>query len=337
MITKTHATAHPAIAALALCLTASCDQSLGEKSDLDADSPTETQSNSDDLRIDTDSGSSQNSDTDTSQGPSARMSGTWGMLLSASSKQVGIPLVKTQILSSRNYFLVEASPDGPTRIRTEEKLCGLYVELETWLNKTIIPDRFIEHSGVIERTIDLSSSEPGAPWISDDVYEVRGARLADPVRDPLPPPGSSHLNETQPCETAPIGSECDQDEDGHPGMTTILAGALSCELYVAQRWHSALAGAIVDANHIAGPLSSAATQQTILATNSNVCKQGNMQTLEVIDKCPEHFYFKMVRLPDHATCDDVMALTSCDEKLETCGGQINLPLNPNVDDPSSCS
>lgn len=268
--------------------------------------------------------------------PSARMSGTWGMILSASGKQVGIPLVKTQIMMSRNYFLIEARVDGPSRIRTRETLCGLYVKLETPLNKIIVPNQFIEHSGVIERTIELASSTNGSKWISDDVYEVRGARLVDPIEDPLPPSGSAKPGRTQSCDEAPWGQECDQDQDGQPGMTNVLSGALSCKVYVTQRWHSALDGVIVDANRIEGPLSSASTEQTVLAASSSLCEQVHMQTVEVIDKCPEHFYFKMVRLADDATCKDVMALTSCGKNLHACEGDETLPLNPTVDDPASC-
>jgi hypothetical protein len=317
-------------------LLAACDSTQAQNEDSDWETEPSVETMSREASTDSQLVESESEEEFDPWEPSSRMSGTWGMLLSASSKQVGIPLVKTQLMASRNYFLVEARVDGPSRIRTRETLCGLYVKLETSLNKIIVPNQFIEHAGVIERTIELDSATDGAKWISDDVYEVRGARLADPIRDPLPPSGSAKPGQRQPCDEAPWGQQCDQDQDGQPGMTNVLSGALSCKVYVTQRWHSALDGAIVDANRIEGPLSSASTEQTVLAASSALCEQVNMQTVEVIDKCPEHFYFKMVRLADDASCKDVMALTSCGKNLHACEGDETLPLNPNVDDLASC-
>lgn len=326
---------HAWLFALALSLSLAACEDSGSLTKVANDSVSDAQP------TDTDDATAPTSSDDTADSlnsgePSAIMSGTYAMLLSASSKQIGVPLVKTQITVSRSFFLVQATPDGPTRLRTHEKVCGLYIKLETWINKAIVPDQFVKHSGIIERHIELPSAEPGTPWISEDVYEVRGARLDNPISDPLPASGSAAPGKGIPCDETPLGSQCDQDEDGQPGMTNLLTGALSCKLYVAQRWHAALAGEIIDTNTVAGPLSSAASDQTVLAASVSLCEQVNMRSVEVLAKCPEHFYFKMVRVPDSATCDNVMALTSCDENLETCEGDTASPLNPSVDDPASC-
>jgi hypothetical protein len=99
-------------------------------------------------------------------------------------------------------------------------------------------------------------------------------------------------------------------------------------VYITQRWHAQLGGYIMDVDTIAGPVISADSEQTLLGANDDICGSGNPGNVPILDTCPDHFYFIMKRLPDGASCTDVMALTSCDESQFTCAGKTEYPLNP---------
>lgn len=268
--------------------------------------------------------------------PADFFEGRWAMLINAASKQIRVPLLKSQITIARQYFLVEARSDKKNTVTTSEKLCDTQIKLETWLNKAIVPRAFSRSIPPIERHVEVVSTAPGTPWKSDDVWDVRGAVLEDIQNDQLPAGGSAERNESIPCDEAPWGSHCDQDEDGHPGLTNIMVGALNCKIYVAQRWHAQLDGEVVNADTIAGSVIGATTEQTILAATTSLCENSNLGSVSVSDVCPEVFYFKMVRLPDDATCEDVLDLTTCDEDHSKCEGDLSAPLNPKKDDPASC-
>jgi hypothetical protein len=84
----------------------------------------------------------------------------------------------------------------------------------------------------------------------------------------------------------------------------------------------------MDGDTIAGPIIAADSEQSLLGASDTVCGSGNPGTVPILDTCPDHFYFFMKRLPETATCGDVMDLTSCDESQFTCAGEADYPLNP---------
>jgi hypothetical protein len=111
-------------------------------------------------------------------------------------------------------------------------------------------------------------------------------------------------------------------------MTNTLSGLLSCDVYITQRWHAQLGGYIMDGDTIAGPVISSNSEQTLLGASDDICGSGNPGTVPILDVCPDHFYFIMKHLDDNANCDDVMALTNCDESQFSCAGNTEYPLNP---------
>ncbi len=307
-----------------------CGEVTGEAIDTnqtggDADTDTDTDTDAD---ADTDAGPAT--------GPGASLVGTWGQFIGAAIMQTGIPLVGSQVVDSRNWYLVTLKTDGEGNLTAHEKLCGIKQRLETWLNKSTVSQNFINHMEVLERQVSVDSDEPGTPWVSDTVYEVRGAKLENEATDPLPANNSSKPNDAISCDTAPLGSRCDQDEDGHPGVTNILSGALNCKVYVTQRWWAKFEGEVIDEDTIAGPVTDSYSEQTVLSASQGLCTTSTPGSVGVVEACPEHFYFKMVRLADNATCEDVMALTSCYDNEQSCGGDESLPLNPRKDSAGDC-
>ena len=202
------------------------------------------------------------------------------------------------------------------------------------MNQSIVPPGFVAHLPVIEREVEPGPFEAGAPWVSDTVYEVRGANLCDPVSDPLPGLGSASVDDATPCGGECTGLPCDQDEDGHPGMTSLLSGVMNCTVYTAQRWWTRLGGAVVDADRIAGAITETFSEQQTIGASKPLCEFDG--TGAASEECPEHQYFAMVRLADGADCEDVLALTDCDEDETTCDTNAALPLDPADDQPGDC-
>ena len=277
-------------------------------------------------------------------GPGAGLVGAWGQLINVSLVQGGVPLLGSSWVASRNWQLVEITTDGEGNLTATERLCAVKLKLGTWVDQSIVPQGFIDHLEPLERHVSLDDDEPGTQWISDQVIEVRGANLCNGVCDPelsyncdrLPPNGSADgPDDAISCEQSCGSGHCDQDEDGHPGMTTILSGMFNCELYVAQRWGAAFEGEIVDDDTIAGAVVDHFSEQSLLASSSPFCTAGETEAAPV--DCPEQQYFKLVRLPDGATCEDVLDLTDCDEDEATCDTNEALPLDPRNDLPGECS
>jgi hypothetical protein len=312
----------------------------GPDSDSDSDSDSDTDS-------DTDSDSDTGYDAGPDSGPGASLTGRWGELLNLTIIQTGIPIVNEQWVASRNWFLVDIVTDGEGNLTAYERLCAIRIKLRGMNglnlgNQSLVSQNFIDHMPVLERHVSLEDDVPGTPWVSDTVYDVRGANLCngncnpftDPECDELPPNHSSDDPDNTSCDLECTGEDCDQDEDGHPGVTNTLQGALNCDVYVVQRWWCAFDGEIIDEDTIAGAAVDNFSEQPLLDASNWACQQGNPGTAS--EDCPPHQYFKMVRLPDDATCADVMALTDCDEDPGNCDTndvQVLDPLNDMPTDP----
>jgi hypothetical protein len=342
------ALAPASILALAAALAAAgCGEKQGTGIDAGA---TDTDSDADtDTDADSDGDTDPQYDAGPDSGPGADLVGTWGALINVTIiQEIGIPLVPAdQWVASRNFYLVTLTTDGAGNLTAHEKLCALKLKIracgdEFGTNTSGVSQDFIDHVPMNERHVTVTSSAPGTPWISDIVYEVRGANLCngecnpdlDTGCDPLPANGSAEVDTATPCGGECDGAECDQDEDGHPGMTNMLTGLLNCETYVAQRWWARLDGEIVDADTISGAVVDNFSEQTVLAATS-ICDTGSPDTRS--EECPSHQYFKMVRLVDGASCADVLALTDCDEDQATCDSNVVLPLDHNNDLETDCS
>jgi len=253
------------------------------------------------------------------------LAGTFGMLLDVSVLQGGLPLLGGSPVESRNWYLVQAVPDGAGGLVTSERLCAVQLVPDTWVASPVVPKAFVEHLVPLRREVILVEGEQGTAWITDRVCEVRGARLCDPEHDPLPGPDSIPDGPAS-CDDPCDGAACDQDGDGMPGMTTWLVGFYNCAIYSAHRWCSRLEGFADGEDRISGLVKDFSSEQVVLGASSGFCEAGT--AVAVPDPCAARHYFEMVRLPQDADCDDVMALTGCDEDPAGCAANPTLPLDP---------
>lgn len=113
---------------------------------------------------------------------------------------------------------------------------------------------------------------------------VVGARLRDPISDPLP-------------RRASDPRVFDEDRDGKPGMTIEVFGILSGQIYVAQRSWTELVGRSVGADAFAGALRFGHEQVVLDATSSRLERSPKTRAL------PSQSWFRLERLAPEEGCD----------------------------------
>jgi len=316
---------HALLATLALFAIAlpACDDGSGGAADADTDADSDSDSDAD---------SDSDSDTDSDADPGAGLVGYWGQLVSTGiSTDTGIAMIGTQWSSSRAWQLVEITSDGAGNLTLSEKPCLAKVKTGGSLGSSVeIPQTTIDSMPATDRAVAVSSSDTGEAFVSNVVYSVRGSNLCDPQNDPLPA-GPADVNDSTSCDQACGDYHCDQDEDGHPGITSHMQAAsiINCDVYVTVRSWSRLDGALTDADTIEGAIADNGSQQNVLAATQALCSGSNAVTSD--DGCAAHRYFKMVRLDGGDTCAAVLALTDCDEDPSACDANTPLPLDPSND------
>lgn len=230
--------------------------------------------------------------------PSRGYRGVWGMLYAVAFRASGIPLLNTQDSVNIQYDLVKVA-QKERGLLIEYKVCA--AELRNFREndapfedfaRLVTPDAFIDSLGMMYNLVAVPPQmAPGASFTTDTGLSVLGARLDDPARDPLP-------------TYRDPANQYDQDRDGNPGMTMLVTGAMSGEMYVAQRSRYQLSCVVVDADHLQGPVLSD-TEQAILGASKDALVYD--MTLSAHPQA-DRSYFRAVRLPDTASCGEVIEL-----------------------------
>ena len=152
---------------------------------------------------------------------------------------------------------------------------------------TSYPAAFVDHFPTFERTGTWTEA---GEFSAGPMASVVGAELANPLRDPLPTePGA--------------GGESDSDEDGHPGVTVNVGGAVSGSVYVAQRSIISLRGRERDGGRIEG-LWQSNDEQVVLGASSGIL---NRQVERRRDPEDAASFFIMTPIDDAWDCDDITA------------------------------
>jgi hypothetical protein len=134
----------------------------------------------------------------------------------------------------------------------EERFCHLDLATPGSPVTAAVPDAQTQSIVVVG---PLVRAEGGAPrWRRDPVPTPVGAHLADPDKDALP-------------QSADDPRVWDQDGDGKPGVTTLISGLVSGEVYAVRRERYALTLELGADGHLAGPLADASEQVTIGASS----------------------------------------------------------------------
>lgn len=220
--------------------------------------------------------------------PPFDLTGTWAVM-QVTSDIVVYPFVGEKTRSTTLILLVEMVQEGQ-KVAVRETHCLADIDDGTAMVTTGIPEAFLRSLGVVERTATLQATVDGWWFVEPWPTEVHGARLADPVNDPLP-------------TTADDPRVVDQDGDGKPGITVKVTalGLISGEVYAVQRLEKLLEGQVVTPDLIRGLITWTNEQVTIGASNPFLKTSGDAK----IDPVRERSYFVALRVPVGTSCEDL--------------------------------
>jgi len=234
--------------------------------------------------------------------PSAKYQGTWGWLVTSAVRVDNVPIITRLNSVNIQLMLVKTTWSGADLAMTI-KWCtgqvknfaendGPYFDLF----KVVIPDLNID--SVVPVTITANAVPAlaaGAAFDTSTMLDLRGAKLANPLTDPLP-------------TYKDLTNQWDEDRDGHPGMTANVTGGLTGELYQAQRTAGVFHVGVVDAGHMHGLFSAQAAAAVLGATDMMLINDS------VTSAHPDasRSYFQAIRLDDDASCNDVIRVANID-------------------------
>lgn len=230
--------------------------------------------------------------------PSFKYQGIWGFMMNTAARTLHVPLVNSQDTVSNNYMLVKIVQRGEQLV-FYEKWCAIELknfndENPDWqdLAWMITPERYSDNIPInVQRVFSVPEMLPGAKLETDRLLEVRGAVLDNPETDDLP----THYSKEDP-------RIIDQDRDGKPGMTIIISGILTGEIYNVQRWWVRFFINVVDENHLQGLLDHGSEQNIIDAEPKSLI----YDTESIKHPNELHSYFRALRMEDTASCADVL-------------------------------
>jgi len=193
---------------------------------------------------------------------------------------------------------------GPTNVMQSISLCALKLPSVKNIATITIPTRL--QTIIQEKSVEISSgnflSMEGATqtYKPPPILFVVGARLANPLSDPLP---------TQ----MDLTGEWDEDMDGHPGVT-VNASVFTCtepqELYAALRTGGTLRGTVTGFDKIEGTVDIFETESILGYSDPCLAAAADIMT-----KLNPETTFQAQRLADEAelhsmgnvSCDDIVA------------------------------
>ena len=258
--------------------------------------------------------------------------GVYGAINNSTFTNCGFPLVNCQDTTNIHHLLfrIRQTEDG---IEMDGKYC--YHEAKNFraddTNETLdvprtefddlawmeVPEKYTLAVAFHHWNANPESFNVGDVFRTDHYLEIRGALLDDPANDPLP------TRDT--LETA-----WDQDRDDLPGLTTVMNGILTGEIYNVNRADQFGDFEIAQVDEdgrvmkIKGLLTT--ENESIILGSSDPTYDVNIEPNLYAD--PNRSFMRFMRLDDDATCLDVIKMGRSEEN---CGSDYN-QLRISVDD-----
>jgi hypothetical protein len=217
-------------------------------------------------------------------------------------KVVNTTLVQVPVLGDYagggvNYRLVTRTFDADAGLyRQSSRLCGGFnVEVAGVL--TTVPER--TYRAVAPSTDEVVEIDAGGAYAQRDHLQLWGLRdLPEPFSTPLP------ANKDEAGEAPHRDRIFDMDDDGHPGITSFVSGAVNGEVYVIQRKTVTTKGVVLGPDRALGL--SVNTNELVQLGNNNVLLDRQSEGSAAAHPDPLRSWFEEVRVADDFTCDDVM-------------------------------
>jgi hypothetical protein len=217
------------------------------------------------------------------------ISGAWAHLQVMSSI-TNAPVLGTINLKTITTLRVEVTQKG-TDLSIVFEPCAVESESSSPFFKVIFPEAFVKYMGIDTKPARLEAV--GNEWrLFQPRYTiVRGVRLQDPERDPLP---------TDPNDPRIF----DQDKDGKPGMTIRVSvlGIIEGEIYIIQRDWNSLRSTVLTPTIIDGLMEWGSEQVVLGASNPLLAGQPESTP----DPKPENSYFRTTRISANTDCAQIL-------------------------------
>ncbi|MEZ4437466.1 MAG: hypothetical protein R3B72_00125 [Polyangiaceae bacterium] len=216
------------------------------------------------------------------------LSGVW-VMTQVTVSEASVPVVGTIHPVTTVVSLLRLKDDGK-RLRGKGDLCQIEVDSGSSFVTTKLPAAFIRSLPRPQLEAKLDRQDDGTRRLRQAKRTVVvGAKLERPDTDPLP---------TEPKDARVI----DQDGDGKPGVTVLIEGIVSGEIYVTQRSWTRLSGTQVGREGFAGSVEFGNEQSILEATSSMLDDPPDQRPL------PDKSWFRMTRLSGDATCATARAV-----------------------------
>ncbi|MEM9692328.1 MAG: hypothetical protein AAGA56_07275 [Myxococcota bacterium] len=200
-----------------------------------------------------------------------------------------VPVVGTIYAKTKLLTLHDITERG-NRLRGPGSLCSIDIDSGSRMVSTRLPDRFKRSlpQPYIDAVIDERNGKKRIRTGRRQM--VVGAKLDQP-NEPLPTRASD-------------SRVVDQDGDGKPGVTILIDGIVSGEIYVAQRSWTRFLGSMKGRDSFSGKVYFNNEQSILGATSSMLDDAPDAQP--VVEKS----WFKMVKVSSSTTCEDAKRMAA---------------------------
>jgi hypothetical protein len=199
-----------------------------------------------------------------------------------------LPLLGPAESTATSFGLATIARNGEGFELTET---GCRIEVSsTGAVTTTIPDVIPETTPPAVSELAFAMQGDDIVWSRPESVTLIGVDLDDPVNDELPTAGDDPR-------------VFDQDQDSNPGVTVMVSGLASGDIYVVQRNRAAYGGRLDGPGRLSG-LVSDSSDQSVVGSSNPVLNQ-NIPTEPHED--PSLSTVELVRVDDSYDCDKVLA------------------------------
>ena len=223
-----------------------------------------------------------------SRSPDVSVAGRWASLTHQTS--ISTPAVIGEVTTVTRTWAIVTMEQRGAHVELSQQVCSIDVNTSSRGVRTIIPSAFLRAIDRSARPAVLRRTDRGYELSVERRLSVLGARLDDPERARLP----EHRDDVR---------VFDHDRDGNPGVTVRVRGIARGDIYLVQRAWSEMTGALVGNDRIEGNVRWGEESSIIGASNPVLRMQPDTRPAESADQN----FFRMVRVSDTFSCDDLLS------------------------------
>jgi hypothetical protein len=213
------------------------------------------------------------------------ISGVW-VIRAQATQIIDAPLVGTLRPKTIFYVLATLAQSGTDIVATGRYCDRAEIDQPGSLTTVVVPYQWAHTEKPVNRTGTLVAGSDGIPVLTFPTLVEFAGMTPDPTTSALP---------TSPSDPRVI----DEDNDGHPGITINLAGAVQGSVYAVQRQTTAIVAIPVAANRFEGKLNFL-SEQKVLDSTSPLITSLYGQAVASVDPTPCSSTFAMVKVADVA-------------------------------------